>query len=51
MWLIYKLAVEGEYTYGKGADADKVMFANPEMFRDSKIQWEQLVHKWCIEKI
>lgn len=50
MWLIYELDIEKGYTYGKGVDADEVVFIDPIVFKDSKERSEQLVYKWCMKK-
>ena len=49
-WLVYELTFDEAYTYGKGIDADEVMFVDPMSFKNGETRSEQLVYKWCVEK-
>jgi ADP-ribose pyrophosphatase YjhB (NUDIX family) len=51
MWLVYELDLKDGYVYGKGVDADEVTFIDPIEFKNSNERSEQLVYKWCTEKI
>jgi 8-oxo-dGTP diphosphatase len=46
LWLVYKIAID-DFSYGVGQDADEVAFMNPEVFKDSAYQSEQLVYKFA----
>ena len=46
IWLVFDVAIEN-FTFGVGEDADEVMFMNPESFKDSQHESEQLVYKFA----
>jgi 8-oxo-dGTP pyrophosphatase MutT (NUDIX family) len=46
LWLVYKIDID-DFIYGIGQDADEVAFMNPEIFKDSTYQSEQLVYKFA----
>jgi 8-oxo-dGTP pyrophosphatase MutT (NUDIX family) len=46
MWLVFDVAIE-DFTFGVGEDADEVAFMNPQLFKDSQYESEQLVYKFA----
>ena len=46
LWLVFNIDI-GEFTYGVGQDADEVAFINPELFKNSPHESEQLVYKFA----
>lgn len=46
MWLVFDVAID-DFTYGVGEDADEVAFINPELFKDSQYESEQLVYRFA----
>ena len=46
MWLVFDVAIE-DFTFGVGEDADEVAFMNPELFKESQYESEQLVYKFA----
>jgi 8-oxo-dGTP pyrophosphatase MutT (NUDIX family) len=48
MWLVFDVVIE-DLTFGVGEDADEVAFINPELFKDSPYESEQLVYQFAIK--
>ncbi len=46
LWLVYRIALPRNFTYGVGADADVVTFIDPEALNASPHRSERLVCKW-----
>lgn len=46
MWLVFDITID-DFTFGIGKDADEVMFMDPELFKKSQYESEQLVYKFA----